>query len=104
MQIEIVTEATEEPYQAFQRFVPQLTNNNLFSVGWFSFPSFYYWLQGWGIYLLGPTIAGLRFTSAVAGALTVVAVYGLSRVLFGRMVGSIAAAFLLVSHFHLQFM
>ena len=77
--------------------------NNLFSVGWFSFPSFYYWLQGWGIYLLGPTIAGLRFTSAVAGALTVVAVYGLSRVLFGRMVGSIAAAFLLVSHFHLQF-
>ncbi len=28
MQIEIVTEATEELYQAFQRFVPQLTNNN----------------------------------------------------------------------------
>lgn len=28
MQIEIITEATEELFEAFQRFVPQLTNNN----------------------------------------------------------------------------
>jgi ribosomal protein S18 acetylase RimI-like enzyme len=28
MQIEIVTEATDELYDAFQRLVPQLTNNN----------------------------------------------------------------------------
>ncbi len=28
MQIEIVTEATGELYEAFQRFIPQLTNNN----------------------------------------------------------------------------
>ena len=28
MQIEVVTEADEELYQAFQRLIPQLTNNN----------------------------------------------------------------------------
>jgi 4-amino-4-deoxy-L-arabinose transferase-like glycosyltransferase len=77
--------------------------DNLLGVGWFSFPSFYYWIQSWGLHLLGQTIAGLRFTSAVAGALTVVAVYGLGRVLFNRWVGLFAAAILLASHYHIQF-
>ncbi|MBK9054068.1 MAG: glycosyltransferase family 39 protein [Chloroflexi bacterium] len=77
--------------------------NNVLGVGWFSFPSFYYWIQSWGIHLLGQTVAGLRFTSAVAGSLTVVAVYGLGRALFNRWVGLIAAAILLASHYHIQF-
>lgn len=77
--------------------------NNLLSVGWFSFPSFYYWIQSWGLHLLGQTVAGLRLTSALAGSLTVVAVYGLGRVLFNRWMGLFAAAILLASHYHIQF-
>lgn len=78
-------------------------STNLFAVGWFSFPTLYYWVQSWGLHLLGQTTEGLRITSAVAGALSVVAVYGLGRVLVGRLVGGIAAALLLASHYHIQF-
>ena len=77
--------------------------DNPFTVGWFSFPSLYYWLQSVGIRLLGQTTAGLRLMSAVAGAATVVAIYGWGRVMFNRLMGGIAAAFLLVAHFHIQF-
>ncbi|MCL4871251.1 MAG: glycosyltransferase family 39 protein [Anaerolineae bacterium] len=77
--------------------------NNIFTVGWFSFPTFYYWVQGWGVLLLGQTIEGLRISSAVAGALTVVAVYGLGRVMFNRLLGFVAAALLLACHHHIQF-
>ncbi len=77
--------------------------DNLFTVGWFSFPSLFFSLQGAGIMLLGQTVAGLRIVSALAGALTIVALYWLGRTLFGRLVGFIAAFFLAIFHYHIHF-
>lgn len=77
--------------------------DNLFTVGWFSFPSLYFAGQSLSIAALGQTAAGLRITSAAAGALTVVAVYALGRVLFGRLTGLIAAVLLGALHYHIHF-
>lgn len=76
--------------------------NNLFSFGWFSFPSFYFAVQSVGIWLMGNTTAALRLTSAVAGALTVTAVYWLGRSMFDRVTGGLAALYLLASHYHIH--
>ncbi|MDX1665186.1 MAG: glycosyltransferase family 39 protein [Candidatus Promineifilaceae bacterium] len=77
--------------------------DNLLGLGWFSFPSFYFAVQSSGIWLLGQTAAALRITSAFAGALTVVATFVLARLLFDRLIGALAALFLLGSHFHIHF-
>ncbi|MDT8306503.1 MAG: glycosyltransferase family 39 protein, partial [Anaerolineae bacterium] len=84
------------------RFV-QGEANNLFGIGWFSFPSFYFALQGAPVALLGQSATALRITSAVAGSLTVFAVYWLARSLFGRVAALLAALFLLASHYHIHF-
>jgi 4-amino-4-deoxy-L-arabinose transferase-like glycosyltransferase len=77
--------------------------NNLFGLGWFSFPAFYFAFQGASISLFGQTATALRLTSALGGALTVFAVYWLARSLFGRVAALIAASFLLASHYHIHF-
>ena len=77
--------------------------DNVLTVGWFSFPSLYFAIQGLGIALLDQTVAGLRITSALAGALTVVAVYGLGRTLFGRMTAVFSAVLLATFHYHIHF-
>lgn len=77
--------------------------DNLFTVGWFSFPSLYFAVQSLGILALGQTVAGLRITSAFAGALTVVAVYWLGRTLFNRTTAMLAAVFLAAFHYHIHF-
>ena len=76
--------------------------NNLFTFGWFSFPSLYFALQSLGIAALGQTIAGLRISSALAGALGVVATLYLGRALYDRLTGLLAAAYLAVSHYHIH--
>ncbi|MCA9951060.1 MAG: glycosyltransferase family 39 protein [Anaerolineales bacterium] len=76
--------------------------NNLLGLGWFSFPAFYFGIQSLSIALFGQSIEALRLTSALAGALTVVAVYWLGRVLFGRLTGVLAAIYLAVSHYHIH--
>ena len=77
--------------------------NNLFSIGWFSFPSLYFAVQSVGIVVLGQTIEALRLVSAGAGALAVVATYWLARSLFGRTTGVVAAVYLAASHYHIHF-
>ena len=77
--------------------------NNLFSIGWYSFPSLYFFIQSLSIRLLGPTIAALRLPSAMAGALTVAGLYLLGRVMFGHKTGLAAAILLAGLHFHLHF-
>lgn len=77
--------------------------NNVFTVGWFSFPSLYFAVESLGILLLGQTIAALRLMSALAGALTVVAVYALGRAMFGRKAAFLAALLLTASHLHIHF-
>ncbi len=76
--------------------------NNPFTFGWFSFPSFYFAVQGSGIWLWGNTTEALRISSAVAGALTVVALYWLGRVMFTRTTAFVAAAYLAASHYHIH--
>lgn len=77
--------------------------NNLFSIGWFSFPSLFYGLESVSIRLFGQTIEALRLVSALAGALTVVGLYGLVRALFDRPTALLAAALLMAAHFHIHF-
>jgi len=76
--------------------------NNLFGIGWFSFPSFYFTVQSAAIALMGQTVEAVRLTSAVAGALTVPALYWLARTMFGRTTAILAAAYLTVSHYHIH--
>lgn len=76
--------------------------NNLFTVGWFDFPSLYFALQGLGVRLLGQTVPALRIMSALGGALTVVAVYWLARATFDIFIARLSAIILLASHFHIH--
>jgi 4-amino-4-deoxy-L-arabinose transferase-like glycosyltransferase len=76
---------------------------NILTISWFSFPSLYFAIQSMGIFLLDQTVAGLRITSALVGALTVVAVYGLARTLFNRLTAVIAAVLLATFHYHIHF-
>lgn len=77
--------------------------NNLFGMGWFSFPALFYALQSVSIGIIGRNIEALRLLSAFAGALTVVGLYLLARSLFDPLTAFLAAAFLAASHFHIHF-
>jgi len=77
--------------------------DNLFSIGWFSFPSLFFFVESLSIRLLGQTTEALRVPSALAGALTVLALYFYGRATFGRAAGLAAAAFLAAFHFHVHF-
>ena len=76
--------------------------NNLFSLGWFSFPALYFTVQSAAITLVGQTVEAVRLTSAVAGALTVVAIYWLGRAMFDRTTAVLAALYLAASHYHVH--
>ena len=56
-----------------------------------------------GIELLGRTILGLRSVSAVAGILTLVALFFLARELFNLRVAALATFFLAIMHWHIDF-
>lgn len=76
--------------------------DNWFTIGWFSFPSFYYALQSVFLALFGQTVEALRYFAALGGALAVVATYFLARVLFGRGTAVIASFLLMSSHYHIH--
>lgn len=76
--------------------------DNLFTFGWFSFPSLYFVIQGMGLRFFGQTVEGLRISSALGGALAVVAVYWLARLMFDRLTAVLAAVLLAVSHYHIH--
>jgi hypothetical protein len=77
--------------------------NNPFVVTGYSFPSLYYLLQSVSIRLFGQTTAALRLPSALAGALTVTALFYVGRLMFDRRTGLLAAAFLAAYNFHINF-
>ncbi len=77
--------------------------NNTFIVGWFSFPTLYYYIQSIFIQLFGQTTIALRIPSAIIGSLTVVAVYLVGRKMFSHRVGIISALFLSTFHYHVHF-
>ena len=77
--------------------------NNIFGVGWFSFPALYYALQTIPIRIFGQTTFALRFSSALIGGLTVPALYLMGKKIFNHRAGLLAAIFLAGSHFHQHF-
>lgn len=76
---------------------------NLFTIGWYSFPSLYFYVQSLSIRLFGQTILALRVPSTLAGAATVFALYYLVRDAFGRWAAVLAAGYLAAFHFHIHF-
>ena len=76
---------------------------NLFDVGWWSFPSMHSWIQSSFLRVLGQTVIGLRFSSALIGTVTVAITYVYAARSFGRTVGLLSAAFLAASAFHIHF-
>ena len=78
-------------------------SRNPFGTGWLTNPTLPLYLLAVPLRLFGPTVFGLRFLSAVAGALTVVATFLIGQRLWSRAVGLGAAVLLLGSHFHLHF-
>ncbi len=77
--------------------------NNIFVTGWFSFPSLYFFIQSLFVRVFGQTTEALRLLSALAGALTVTAVYFTGSAMFNRRAGFLAALFLAAFHFHVHF-
>jgi len=79
------------------------TRNNLLSIGWFSFPALYFALLSASQALFGRTTEAIRLVSALAGALTVPALYALARQMFSRPAALAAAAWLAAYHVHVFF-
>jgi 4-amino-4-deoxy-L-arabinose transferase-like glycosyltransferase len=77
--------------------------NNLFISAGYSFPSLFYFVQALSIRLLGQTTEALRLTSALAGALTVTALFYAGSVMFNQRTGFLAAIFLAAYSFHIHF-
>ena len=77
--------------------------SNWLGPSWYSFPALHFVVQYLGIAWWGQTIFGLRFMSAVAGALTVPALYGLLREMYGRPTAIAGASYLVASHYHIHF-
>ena len=77
--------------------------NNLLAMGWFSWPALHAWLVSVSQSLLGPTIPAIRWPSAIAGTLTVLATLWMARALFGTRVGWLSALAVSASHVHLLF-
>ncbi len=77
--------------------------DNPFIMGWYSFPSLYFLLQSFSVRILGNTTEAIRLPSALAGALTVAALYLVARPMFGNRAAFMAALFLGGLHFHNHF-
>ncbi len=67
---------------------------SLFTTTWAGtgLPSLWFGIEGLLMHITGPSLAGVRLGVALAGALTVVPVFGLGRLLAGR-IGAMLAAF-----------
>jgi 4-amino-4-deoxy-L-arabinose transferase-like glycosyltransferase len=79
------------------------TIDNIFVMGWFSFPSLHNYLQSISIALFGQTTQALRMLSALVGALTVMVVFFVGRSMYGTATGLMAGIFLAGMHFHNHF-
>jgi 4-amino-4-deoxy-L-arabinose transferase-like glycosyltransferase len=76
---------------------------NPFVTGWFSHPTLFFYLQAAALRWPGGTVVGLRFVPALAGALTVPALYLLARELFDRRMAFLAAAYLAFYHYAIHY-
>jgi 4-amino-4-deoxy-L-arabinose transferase-like glycosyltransferase len=77
--------------------------DNLLSIGWFSFPALYFGLLSVSQAIFGRSTEAIRLVSALAGALTIPALYWMARHMFGRPAAFAAAAWLAAFHVHVFF-
>ncbi len=77
--------------------------NNIFITSWYSFPSLFSFVQSIFIRIFVQITEALRLLSAIAGTLTVAAVYLCGKTMFGNRVGVFAAFCLSALHFHIHF-
>ncbi len=78
--------------------------NNPFGIfGWHPFPSLYFFIESIGVALFGRTAEALRYPSALAGALTVGALYLMVRSMYSHRHALAAAVFLAALHLHMHF-
>ncbi|TET99882.1 MAG: phospholipid carrier-dependent glycosyltransferase [Anaerolineales bacterium] len=77
--------------------------SNILGLGWFSFPSLYFWILSLSQQFLGRSVIAIRWVSAIAGALTIPALYWTCRSLFNRRVATLSAAWLMAFHHHIFF-
>ena len=77
----------------------------LFTTTWAntSLPSLWFGIEGLLLQITGPTLAGVRLSVALAGALTVIPVYGIGRLLAGRMEATLAAFAMVVSAVYVHY-
>ncbi len=77
------------------------SNATPFGVGWYGTPTGYEYYMAAVFKLLGATWAGLKAASIIPAFLTVLAMYPLGRLLFGRLGGLSSMAFLAFSRWHM---
>jgi len=77
--------------------------NNPFVSAWYSFPSLYFLIQSVSVRFFGETTLALRLPSAIAGALTVTAVFYVGKAMFDQRSGLFAAIFLAAYNYHIHF-
>lgn len=88
-------------YEALEVLRGRLTNP--FATGWFSHPTFFFYVQAAALRIARDPIVGLRIVPALAGTLTVPALYLLAREFFSRRVAALAAAYLALYHYAIQY-
>ncbi len=76
---------------------------NPFATGWFSHPTLFFYLLAASLRWPGGLVSGLRLVPALAGVLTVPALYLLVRELFGRRVALLAAGYLACYHYAIHY-
>jgi 4-amino-4-deoxy-L-arabinose transferase-like glycosyltransferase len=71
---------------------------SLISVGWYHLPMLSFAWHAISMRIFGETVFGLRMSSVIAGTLTLIPLYFLTRLLFNRTTAFLAVFFLAVSH------
>jgi len=79
------------------------TRTNIFNVGWFSFPSFYSFLQSFPLRFLPREPYTIRLSSVLAGTLTVISTYLYAKLAFGKRVATASAVVLAFLGYHIHF-
>jgi 4-amino-4-deoxy-L-arabinose transferase-like glycosyltransferase len=77
--------------------------DNLLGLAWFSFPALYFWLLSISQSIFGRGVEAIRWVSALGGALTVAAVYGVARSMWSRRAAIWGALWLATFHHHIFF-
>ncbi len=89
----------ESGMQALQ--ILQGQTPSLISVGWYHQPMLAFAWHAATMKIFGDTVFGLRMSSVIVGTLTLIPLYFLSRLLFGKRVALLATLLLSISHWHI---